>query len=75
MVLYPILIGEMAKRGVKKKDVALCIGVCSKALSNKLQGKTSFTWPEVTAICKCFFPDMSPDTIFSTAEKENNSCT
>lgn len=67
MVFYPILIGEMAKREIAKKDVAKRIGVCDKAFSNKLCGKTPFTWPEVCKIRKDFFPDLSPDELFATA--------
>lgn len=69
MVLYPTLIGEMAKRKITKKSVAESIGVCDKALNNKLNGKTPFTWPEVKTICHVFFPNMTPDDLFATNDE------
>lgn len=68
MVLYPTLIGEMAKREVQKKMIARSIGICDKALNNKLSGKTPFTWPEVKTIRHIFFPDIDPDTLFARAD-------
>lgn len=64
MVVYPVLIGEIAKRGIKKKTMAQSIGVCDKSLNNKLSGRVPFTWPEVKAIRLRFFPDMTPDELF-----------
>lgn len=70
MVVYPNLVSEIAKRGIKKKTIAQCIGVCDKSLNNKLRGKVAFTWPEVRAIRHQFFPDMDPDELFSRAEEQ-----
>lgn len=64
MVYYPALVGEMAKREVQKKEVAESIGICYRAFSNKLNGKTPFTWPEVCTISRRFFPDMDKDNTF-----------
>ena len=69
MVCYPILIGEMAKRQIKKKDVAECIGVCYKSFDNKMNGRVAFTWPEVKKIWKEFFPDIQIDELFATTEE------
>lgn len=68
MVYYPVLVGEMAKREIKKKMIARSIGVCDKAFNNKLNGKTPFTWPEVRMIRLQFFPDISPDILFAEAD-------
>lgn len=73
MVYYPILIGEMAKREIQKKSLAQCIGVCDKALRNKLDGKSPFTWPEVKKIRHSFFPDIAPDELFATAKESQDS--
>lgn len=64
MVMFPVLVGEMAKREIAKKTVAQAIGICDKALNNKLSGKTPFTWPEVKKIRHKFFPDIVPDILF-----------
>lgn len=70
MVAYPTLAGEIAKRGLKKKDIAESIGICDRALSNKLKGKVAFTWPEVSAIRARFFPDMAPEVLFRRADDQ-----
>lgn len=70
MVIYPVLIGEMAKREIKKKDISKSIGICDKALNNKLKGKTPFTWPEVCIIRHKFFPDIVLDELFKRANIE-----
>lgn len=73
MVLYPILIAEMAKREIPKKVVAQSIGVCEKAFSNKLSGKTQFTWGEIKKIHQQFFPRFSIEELFSTADEADSA--
>lgn len=72
-VKYPNLAGEIAKRGIKKMDIAASIGICDKALLNKLRGRTSFSWPEVKAIRRQFFPDMTLDVLFAEDSDKNAS--
>ena len=67
MVYYPVLAGEIAKRGIKKCAIAQGLGICDKSLRNKMIGKVPFTWPEVQTICHQFFPDMNPDELFVTS--------
>ena len=67
MVYYPVLVGEMAKRQIKKKDVAERLGVCYRAFDNKMNGRVAFTWPEVKKIRHEFFPDIQTDELFATA--------
>ena len=67
MVTYPVLVGEIAKRGIKKKTIAKSIGVCDKSLNNKLNGRAPFTRPEVKTIQRQFFPDMAPDVLFESS--------
>lgn len=69
MVYYPVLIGEMAKRQIKKKDIAERIGICYKAFDNKVNGRTTFTWREVKAIRHEFFPELQTDELFATSEE------
>lgn len=73
MVYYPTLVGELAKREIKKVTLARSIGVCDKALKNKLSGKTPFTWPEVRKIRSEFFSDIPVDTLFATADELQSS--
>ncbi len=73
MVCYPVLVGEIAKREVQKKEIAESIGVCYKAFNNKLNGKTPFTWPEVCTINEQFFPDIEKDVLFARADTTQDS--
>lgn len=67
MTNFPILVGEIAKRGIKKKAIAQSIGICDKALNNKMNGRTPFTLPEAQTINRTFFPDMQIDDLFQEA--------
>lgn len=55
MVYYPTLEREIVGCGIKKKDIADSLGICYKALANKLAGKTEFTWAEVCKVTEQFF--------------------
>lgn len=73
MVRYPVLAEEIARRGIKKKALAESIGVCNKALNNKMNGRSPFTWPEVKTIRHQFFPDMDPNILFAEADDPRDS--
>ena len=68
-VIYPELEAEIAKRGIKKKDIAKCVQISDRALSNKLKGRTAFTWNEVNDICGTFFPGVEMAILFKKTEK------
>lgn len=68
MVYFPNLEREIAGRGLKKKDLAKCLGICYRSLNNKLSGRVPFTWSEVTAIKDRFFPDMTTEALFARAD-------
>lgn len=70
IVVYPTLIGEIAKRGIKKSAIAKHLGISERALYNKLSGRASFTWEEVIAINTRFFPDFGPTSLFARAEQD-----
>ncbi len=70
MVVFPTLIGEIAKRGIKKKAIAQRLGICDKSLNNKLNGRVPFTWPEVLLLSQSFFPDMTTEVLFARAEQD-----
>ena len=71
MVYYPTLEREIAGRGIKKKTIAECIGVCNKSLNNKLSGRVNFTLPEASAIKDQFFPDMQLEHLFARSERDS----
>lgn len=72
-VIYPTLIGEIAKRGVKKCVIAERLNISERALYNKLSGISSFTWEEVCTIKACFFPDMDQTSLFTRADTTQDS--
>ena len=67
-VAFPVLTGEIAKRGIKKCAISSALGISNRALYSKMSGKVPFTWPEVCNITERFFPDMSKDDLFAPAE-------
>lgn len=71
-VAFPVLTGEIAKRGIKKCAISAALGISGRALYNKMSGKVPFTWPEVCNINERFFPDMSKDDLFTPAEQARN---
>lgn len=64
-VAFPVLAGEIAKRGIKKCAISTALGISGRAFYNKMSGRVPFTWPEVCGINERFFPDMSKDELFA----------
>lgn len=60
---YPTLEAEIAKRGIKKKDIAAALHIEPRSLSDKLTGKTDFWWREINIISD-IFPDVPIKTLF-----------
>ena len=71
--IYPNLVGEIAKRGIKKCAIASALGISGRSLYNKLSGIAPFTWPETCAIQSIFFPDMDKETLFMQIEDIKNT--
>lgn len=61
---YPTLEAEIAKRGIKKKDIAAALDIKPRSLSDKLAGKTDFWWKEINVISD-MFPDIPMKQLFS----------
>lgn len=68
MAVYPVLVGEIAKRGIKKNVIAQCIGASPRSLRNKLAGESEFTLPQAISIRNRFFPDMSVEDLFKRSQ-------
>lgn len=73
MVYYPNFIGEMAKRGIKKKDIAKALGVSYKTFYSRFKGESSFTLAEVETIRHSFFPDLTLEYLFAHTNDEQKS--
>lgn len=63
-VKFRTLAGEIAKKGIRKIDVAKTAGCSYRSLHSKMIGATEFTWNEVVAIKQTYFPDMSIEQLF-----------
>lgn len=61
---YEYLERMIAKRGIRKSVMARAAGISPKSLTNKVNGKVAFTWPEVQIIQTQFFPDIEKDVLF-----------
>lgn len=56
-------------RGIRMRVVAGAIGVSTRALYNKIEGRSPFTWQEACVIQSRFFPDLSKDELFVEPNK------
>lgn len=63
-IAYPNFVGEIAKRGIKKTDVAQAANMCTKTLREKIVGKSEFSMGEATIIRDTFFPDQTLEYLF-----------
>lgn len=63
--MYPNLNAEIARHGIKTKDIVKVLGISEKSVRNKLNGKTQFTIPEALKIRNKLFPKMTVDLLFS----------
>lgn len=62
---YMNLKAEMTRQGIKTTDIACCVGITERAMRNKLNGVTDFTWKQVCKIQKDFFPQLSKEYLFN----------
>lgn len=62
--MYRELLGEMVKHGITRKMLADKLGITSKTLFNKINGKTDFTWEEVKKIRSIVAPTKTLDELF-----------
>ena len=68
MTMFPVLVAEMAKKKVNRKQMSEFLDIGEKALRNKLDGKVAFTWPEVCKIQETFFPYIELKRLFGSED-------
>ncbi len=68
-VVYPVLTGAIASRGIKKKAIAEALDIDPRTLRNKLNGTSDISLPEAQTIRMKFFPDIPTEELFSTDEE------
>lgn len=67
---FPVLEQLIFDRDLKKKRIALSLGVSPRTLTSKLRGESAFTWEETCIIQSVFFPDLDKDTLFATVDQK-----
>lgn len=61
---YPVLEAEIAKNGIKKKDLAKVLNITDRTFCKKLAGATDFTWGEVLSL-NSVFPNIPPKELLT----------
>ena len=56
-LLYPELIGEMAKRGENQSTLAELLGITPVSINNKMAGRTKWTLSEMIVISNYYNKD------------------
>ena len=64
--MYQNLMAEMARRGIKKKDLAAFLGLRYPTLVDKTNGRSRFFFDEAVKIKNHFFPDCSLEYLFES---------
>lgn len=62
------LVAEMARSGIKNKDIAESLSLNEKTVFNKIHGASTFTINESIGIRDTFFPDKDLEYLFKKAE-------
>lgn len=68
---YPCLEAEIAKQGIKKKQIAKQLGISERAFSCKMTGRNDFRLSEALAIYS-LFSDVSFTDLFAHKTKERS---
>lgn len=63
--MFPTLRAEMARHGIKNKDIAELLKLSRKSITNRLSGTQEFSNAEMRQIRDKFFPNMTIDELFS----------
>lgn len=63
--MYGNLYIEMKKKDVSQADISKRLGITSRAMSNKIRGKTDFTTSEMFTIKNEFFSDKTLEYLFT----------
>ena len=61
---YPALEAAIAEKGIKKKEIAECLGIDSQQLSKKINGEREFKISQALKIHNAFFPDINMAELF-----------
>ena len=71
--MYRNLEAELARKGIKRADIAKALGVTIGTVSEKLNSATKLKVIEATIIRDTFFPDLKLDYLFATQETSESA--
>ena len=63
-IIFPNLRAEMARQGIKVKDISKLLNVSEKTVRNYLNDKTKILWLDALKIRNDFFQNCSIDYLF-----------
>ncbi len=63
---YPTLEAEIAKKGIRKKDIAECLGIDNRQFSKKINGESEFRLSQALTIHNVFFSDTDMAKLFES---------
>lgn len=66
--MYENLKQAMAAKKVTSKQLSELLGIAEKTVSNKIHGKTDWSYAEVTKLKQFVFPEYDTDWLFSFNE-------
>ena len=64
-MVYANLKAEMTRKGLTTLEVAKVVGISERAMRNKLNGVTDFSWKQVCKIQSEIFPQLSKEYLFN----------
>lgn len=56
-IKYPVLVGEMAKRGDTQRELAKLLGINKNSISKRFSGKVQWSKNEIDKICEFYGKD------------------
>lgn len=68
-MMYNNLKNAMLTKKITSKQIAELLGIAEKTVSNKIHGKTDWSYIEVIKIKQFVFPEYDTDWLFSLREK------
>lgn len=71
--MYSNLRAEMARKGIKVKDLAELLGVRRTTVSDKINGKYRFYYDEAKKIKETFFPDLDLEYLFDSDDTKGRT--
>ncbi|WP_127491381.1 XRE family transcriptional regulator [Paenibacillus glycanilyticus] len=71
--MYPNLAAELARKGLKQKDLVPVLKTRAATISSKLNGKSPLLIDEAFKIQSALFPEMSLDYLFKKEEEQGTA--